>query len=161
MDSQVTIESLLSMAEQIEHYGAEFYREAAGRAGSPETRNELQKLAEMEMEHEQFFSNMKSKYAKYKIDSVVQDSDNKIGLYIKAISDGKIFNFSTALKQHITGNETLKDILNIAIELEKDSIVFFTGLASLISEKSFNEVLNQIIREEISHLAILANIPIL
>ena len=160
MDSQSTIKELLSKAEQIERSGAEFYREAADRAGSSETRNEFQKLAEMEMEHEQLFCDIKSKYSKDKTDSAVQNSDNETGLYIKTISDDRIFNFSTTLKKHLTGSETLKDILNIAIALEKDSIVFYTGLASLISEKSFNEVLNKIIREEISHLAILANIPV-
>ena len=160
MELKTAIENLFGTAVKIESDGAEFYRKVLKQANNPEACRELEKLAEMEIEHKQVFSDLRSQYSKSNIESITQDNDHEIGKDLKTFQDNRIFNFSARFSKTITGNEALVDIINIAITIEKDSIVFYSGLKNLIKNKSFNKVLNKVIREEISHLSILANLPI-
>jgi len=160
MDSKIAVENLLGMAVKIESDGAEFYLKASKRVNNPEACRELKKLEEMEIEHKKIFSEMKSQYSKSNIDAITQDKDPKIENDLNIFQDNRIFNFNTGIYKTITDDRALLDIINMAITLEKDTIVFYSGLVNLITAESFNNVLNKVIREEISHLAILANLPI-
>ncbi|MBA7641032.1 hypothetical protein ES703_48704 [subsurface metagenome] len=58
----------------------------------------------------------------------------------------------------LTGNETLEDIVNIALGLEKDSILFYLGLKSMVPPKYGRDKIEQIIEEERKHVAQLTGI---
>ena len=47
------------------------------------------------------------------------------------------------------------DILRMAIEQEKDSIVFYTDLREMISQTAGRERLKEIIKEEMGHIGFL------
>ena len=160
MDSQSTIVTLLLRAEQFEQNGTAFYNLASQYTTDPMVCNKLKKLADMETDHEQFFTDIKSKYSAGSGSSMLPDKGDDIVAYIEAIQANKIFNFDLNVKKLFSDDATLEDIMGVAIALEKDSIVFYTGLLNIIPDKTIQEVLNRIIREEISHLAIVSNLPI-
>ena len=51
----------------------------------------------------------------------------------------------------------MEEILKTAIGLEKDSIVFYTGIREMVSEKMGKNKVNDIINEEIGHIVDLSN----
>ena len=55
-----TAEDVFEMAEQLERNGAKFYREAAQNTDNPEYKKLLVGLAEMEVEHEKTFVELRS-----------------------------------------------------------------------------------------------------
>jgi rubrerythrin len=62
-----------------------------------------------------------------------------------------VFDMNDAEKM-VTDAHTLKDIIKIALQAEKDSIAFFVGLKELVPQKAGKERMGQIIREEMSHI---------
>lgn len=148
------------MAEKIEDYGAKFYQQALSVVKKPEVFREIEKLAEMEIEHGKIFSEFRSQYLKFNKSSILQGQDYTIEEYLKTIQDNRVFDLDSGVRKKISDDETIADIVNVAITLEKDSIVFYSGFINFISDRSFNDILNQVIREEISHLSVLTNMPI-
>lgn len=160
MKSEINAEILILMAEKIEDYGAKFYQQALSVVKKPEVFREIEKLAEMEIEHGKIFSEFRSQYLKFNKSSILQGQDYTIEEYLKTIQDNRVFDLDSGVRKKISDDETIADIVNVAITLEKDSIVFYSGFINFISDRSFNDILNQVIREEISHLSVLTNMPI-
>lgn len=63
----------------------------------------------------------------------------------------------TSLAQRFNGGETSDEILQKAIEFEKNSIVFLYGLRSMLSDESDKEAVDGIIREELGHVLALTS----
>ncbi|GAI70660.1 unnamed protein product, partial [marine sediment metagenome] len=55
----------------------------------------------------------------------------------------------------LTGSETIKEILDIAINSEKDSVVFYLNLKGLVPVKAGRDKVEEIIIEELSHITTL------
>ena len=82
--------------------------------------------------------------------STTFDPKNENALYLKALADTRVF-FE---KEH-PGN-SFQDILAAAIQAEKDSIAFYLGMKELVPLKLGQSKINDIIKEEMSHIRILA-----
>ena len=65
----------------------------------------------------------------------VFDPDNEIALYLQAMADGHVFDTSSNPAEQLTSNETIEDILKIALAAEKDSIIFYVGLTEFYKSK--------------------------
>ena len=59
---------------------------------------------------------------------------------------------SPAIADTLTGKESMVQIIDIAIGLEKESILFYLGLKDMVPPKYGQEKLDQIIREEQRHI---------
>jgi rubrerythrin len=57
--------------------------------------------------------------------------------------------------QALTGNETAKEIIEVAIESEKEMVVFYVGLKDLVYFKAGKDKVEEIILEELSHISTL------
>jgi rubrerythrin len=57
--------------------------------------------------------------------------------------------------REFNGTESKKEILQKAIEKEKDSIVYYTGLKNLIPARAGQDKIYDIIKEEMHHVRIL------
>ena len=57
--------------------------------------------------------------------------------------------------EQLRGKETVEDILKMAIEAEKNSIVFYLGLKDFVPSKAGKDKVEEIIKEEMSHIAVL------
>jgi len=76
-------------------------------------------------------------------------------MYLQAMADGHVFDLSVPPSEKLTGKETFIEILKIAINCEMDSIIFYLGLRDLVSTKAGKDKVNEIIREEMGHIALL------
>jgi hypothetical protein len=84
------------------------------------------------------------------------DPDGEAARYLNAIADGQVFDLHADLIEDLAG-KTIEEILKIAIDLEKDSIVFYLGLRDLVSESLGKDKVETIIREEMGHVTLLSD----
>jgi rubrerythrin len=150
MANEFNANDILEMAKQIEINGAKFYREAANRVDETKHKQFLLSLAEMEDTHEQTFAAMQKSLGDSETAATAFDPENESALYLKALADTRIF------FQKDQPETTMKGILASAITAEKDSIAFYLGMKELISEKMGKSKLDDIIKEEMSHIRMLA-----
>jgi len=149
-------DEIFEMAEQIERNGVKFYRKAANNVSDKAMKNSFTDLAEMEVDHEKTFAAMRAELSSSERLPAAFDPDDEVGLYLRAMADGRVFDMQTDPSEQLTGRETPQDILNTAIGLEKDSIVFYLGLENYVTTESGKDKVKAIIKEEMGHIALLS-----
>jgi len=147
---------IFEMAEQIERNGVKFYRKAAEGNSDQEICQTLLDLADMEAEHEETFANMRKQISYKERELITFDPENEMALYLQAMASGHVFDLKKDPSQQLTGKETVEDILKMAIEAEKDSIVFYLGLKDFVPIKAGRDKVEEIIKEEQSHITLLS-----
>ena len=71
---------------------------------------------------------------------------------MKSIVEGRIFNnVDSAIKQ-ATEAKDLMEILNFAIDFEKDTLLYFHAINDSIANQRTKGILRKIINEEVSHV---------
>jgi len=155
MSITFNVDEIFEMAEEIERNGAKFYREASKNAPDKETRKMLLDMAAMEDEHLKTFKEMRKGLGPQEKWQGVFDPDNEAVMYLQSMADshgveGKI---SPAVK--LSGKEKIRDIFKIAVDAEKNSVVFYTGLKDFVPAQAGKDKIEAIIKEEMGHLAAL------
>jgi len=153
MRSPFNADEIFEMAEQIERNGGRFYRAAAKKF--PAVRELLLRLAEWEDVHVKTFAAMRADLTTGQADPPVFDPDGEAQMYLRAMADGHVFNPKADPAELIDGADTPEDILNLAINVERDSIAFYVGLKQSVSPNAGRDKVEAIIKEELSHVAIL------
>lgn len=149
-------DEIFEIAEQIERNGAAFYRKAAEAFVGDQTRSLLLDLARMEDDHKKTFSEMRQGLSKEEQDSTVFDPDNELVLYLRAFAGGRIFDITVDPSAFLTGTKTTPEILRKAIEVERDSVVFYLGIKEMVPERLGRERVEDIIKQEMGHIALLS-----
>ena len=150
MSFSFNADEILKMAEQIERNGARFYRSAADAGFNQGISDKLIELAEMEDSHEKTFAAMRGELAGADRRSLTADPDDEGALYLKAAAEGKVFAGDPS--EALSGRESMAEILNAAIDLEKDSIVFYQGMKAVVPAEAGKGRLDAIIKQEIGHI---------
>ena len=157
MSIRFSADEIFEMAEEIERNGAKFYRKAAEGAADNETRRYLLDMAAMEDGHFQTFAEMREQLSDAEREVVTYDPENEAALYLDAMADSHGTEGKKSVTEELTGNESITEIVSIAIGAEKDSVVFYSGLKSLVTDAAGKDKVDKIIAEELSHLASLTN----
>lgn len=144
-------DEIFEMAEQIERNGVKFYETAAKEIDEADNKKLLEELADMEKKHEKIFAAMKAELAGQEKAATVFDPDDEGVQYLRALADIRVF------YEKDIDLSSMKSILKDAITAEKDSIVFYLGMKELVTEKAGKARLDDIIREEMKHITLLAN----
>jgi rubrerythrin len=113
-------------------------------------------LADVEVEHEKTFAGMRKQLSSRQQEPTTFDPDNEAVLYLQAMASGHVFDLKKDMSQQLTGEESIEDILNMAVQAEKDSIVFYTGLIKFVRSPAGKEKVEDIIGEEQGHIVILS-----
>jgi rubrerythrin len=71
------------------------------------------------------------------------------------MANGHVFDLRKDPSKQLRGTETVEDILKLAINAEKDSIVFYLGLKDFVPARAGKDKVEEIIKEEMSHIAVL------
>jgi len=150
-----TADEIFEMAEQIERNGVMYYREAAAEAPDKETKQMLLDMAEMEDEHMRTFQEMRKGLGPREKEPMVFDPDNQAAMYLQAMADARSMEGRISPTKKLTGNETIKEILDIAVNSENDSVVFYLNLKDLVPVKAGRDKVEKIIIEELSHITTL------
>ncbi|MEN8190073.1 MAG: ferritin family protein [Thermodesulfobacteriota bacterium] len=143
-------DEVFEMAEQIERNGMKFYQKAAETIEDDSHKELLQRLAGMEKHHEKVFADMRSELSGMEKQEATFDPDQDAAEYLRALADTRVF-FKKSMDF-----KSMKEILTSAIAAEKDSIVFYLGMKGMVPAKWGADKLDLIIKEEMSHITILA-----
>ena len=143
-------DDVFEMAEQLERNGAKFYQESAANVEGEEAKKLLVQLANMEIDHEKTFTQMRSDLAAAEKQSTVFDPEGEAILYLRALADTRVF------FQKEIDTTSLREILKAAIEAEKDSIVFYLGMKEMVPASLGKGRLDEIIKEEMGHIRLLS-----
>ena len=147
-----TADEVFEMAIEIERSGAELYREAAEKSSDGKTRKTLFAMAQTEEGHRQAFEQMRKELAAEN-ETAVFDPDNRSVMYLQTMADARGWEGKVNPTQELSGNETPRQILDIALNSEKESVVFYLGLKDLISSRAGKKKVEQIIIEELAHIS--------
>jgi rubrerythrin len=146
-------DEIFEMAEQIERNGARFYREVAAKAPDRKMKEMFLNLATMEDGHLRTFQQMRQGLSEQEKDGTTFDPDNEAALYLQAMADTKGFEGMRSATQKLTGKESMEELFEVAIEAEKNSVLFYVGLKGMVAERAGRDKVESIIREEVGHAA--------
>ena len=148
-------DEIFEMAEDIERNAASFYRQAAKNTADKQTGQTLLNLAAMEDKHLDTFRLMRKELTEKQKQQMVFDPDNEAAMYLQVMADSHGTEGRISPTENLTGNETIEQLLKIAVNAEKDSIVFYVSLMDLVPAGAGKDKVQAVIDEEISHLVIL------
>ena len=146
---------VFEIAEQIERNGAAFYRSAAELFGSADASGLFRKLASWELKHEAIFAAMRKQLGGEDRELSSFDPDD-VPLDAKAMAGLAVFGLRPDPAVQLTGSETQPEVLNMAIQKEKDSIVYYIGLKEFVRGEGEKDKIDDIIDEEMHHIRIIA-----
>ena len=148
---------IFEIGKQIEVNGGKFYRKAAELATDPRAKDALRRLAEMEASHEEIFGELQEKLTQaFAVDQrAMPDFDQQAANYLKAMATGKIFDVDSDPLKKIKGGEGPAKLLEIAIDFEKNSVVFFAAMKKMVPDALGKAQIDVLIDEEIGHAAML------
>ena len=150
-------DEILEIAEQIERNGIAFYERAAERFQGDEKRT-LLGLANMERNHERAFASMRRELADANEGLQPPEPEREAEKYLAAIADGKIFDLKADPLALLGQQESVQGILGLAIDLEKDSVVFYVAIKDAVPESLGKDKIDKIIKEEMDHILLLSGI---
>jgi rubrerythrin len=151
MNFDFSADEVFEMAEQLEKNGADFYRNSAANITDEANRKVLLGLAAMEDKHGKIFAEMRASLTSRDKESSTFDPEEETMAYLKALVDTRVF-----FKKEID-TSSMKEILKAALVAEKDAIVFFMGLKDMVPENLGKNRLEDIIKEEMSHIKLIGN----
>ena len=150
MSFEFNADEVFEVAEEIERIGAKFYRDAANDISDPKKKKILLDLAIMEDEHEQTFKKLRSELTRNEKLMTTFDPNGESEDYLKSLARTRVF------YQKELYTNSFKEILKSAITAEKDSIVFYLGMKDVVPSHLGKEKLDNIIKEEMSHIRLLS-----
>lgn len=142
-----SVSEIIDIAIRLEKNGEAVYRSETRKIESPELASLLEWIADEEVKHAKWFMALKHKS---------ESSDEKIfaeeisGQLLKELMGGKTFSLDTVNFSKVKDRKTLIDIF---IEFEQDSILFYEMLQPFIEQKNTRRILGEIIAEEYTHVA--------
>jgi rubrerythrin len=139
---------LLEVAMGIERNGMAFYQALADKTGKKDIKDIYTYLAGEEKKHLDTFQGMSDSLGQVKPPETYGD---EYILYLKSLVDSVIFANVTDAQQKAGKLSNEIEALDTGIQAEKDSILFYTELQSLVRERD-SKVILKVLDEEKNHL---------
>ena len=144
------LDEVFEIAEQIEKNGAIFYRKAADIHKEAATQELFLKLASDEDKHERTFHHLRKQLVE---DGGIAsyDKDELVSGYLQAVASSYVFNTDQETTEELFSNESVSDVLKMAMSKERDSITLYLGIKQVM-EGAERDKVSQILQEEQKHL---------
>ena len=152
MPTQYAIEEVFEMAIQLERNGEIFYAAAAKHARQPHAKKLLLEMADWERNHEKLFEQMRDDLPQNQRTNYT-DQGGQAAAYLQALVAGEVFQLHDKAMQELTGQATLSLIMDLAIGMEKEAILFYLGVRDMVTNG--RDGIDAIIAEEMRHVQIL------
>jgi rubrerythrin len=140
---------LLEVAVGIEKNGAAFYQALAEKIKGPSARAIYEHLAAEEIKHQKTFQAMLETVGSYQ---PPEGYAKEYQLYLKSLVDSSVFTDVAQARQRAAEASSQIKALDIGIQAEKDSILFYTEIQNLVKPAD-RQVVLKIIDEERGHLS--------
>jgi len=139
---------LLEIAIGIERNGMAFYQALADKTGKSDVKDIYTYLAGEEKKHLDTFQGMSDSLGQIKPPETYTE---EYMLYLKSLVDSVVFSNVTEAQQKAGKVSNEIEAVDIGIQAEKDSILFYIELQNLVRERDSKVVL-KILDEEKNHL---------
>ena len=146
------IKEIIDLALQIEKNGEKVYRNAIKRVTVPAVCTLLEKLADEELEHVEWFSSLKQKIKSTTDDSELMETGKTI---LNSILGNQAFSLDDVDLSKI---DRIDDLVKLAMEFERDTILFYEMIRSFIANTEELNHLAKIISEENRHIQLFQEI---
>jgi rubrerythrin len=145
--NKYSIDEIMEMAVQTEVLGQQFY---AGMAEKFKKDNGLVKLftelASKEKQHEKTFKGIRDSVAKNGAEPVQWE---EVSNYMRAFVESEFFLGKGKSLPSLDHIKTVNDAVKFAIGFEKETLLYFIELRTMVKEK---EAVDEVINEEKSHI---------
>jgi rubrerythrin len=149
------MDEIFEMAEQIERNAAKFYQDAAKMASNGAMQKTFLDLSVMEEGHIRIFQEMRKQLGPEEKEQLTFDPDNQAVSFLQAMADSHGSEGKKSRTEKLSGKESIREIFEIAVNAEKDSVVFYTAIKELVETGAGRDKVEEIISEELGHLAVL------
>jgi rubrerythrin len=149
--TEFSINEIIELAVEIEKSGYAFYDSALKRKDLDSKGCELlSKLRDQERQHEITFTKLHSEEDLELLN--LGNEQETVNDYLRAIINYRIFNTPSAAIKTVEDAKDEMELIESAINFEKDTLLYFQGIKDIIRDSKAKEVLEKIIKEEISHI---------
>ncbi len=148
---------IIEMAVRIEENGLRFYSDASRAAKNESLKKLFDFLASEEKAHIESFLGLKKLIQDEKAELFYDPYLEEARAYLRAMADDEVFTGAEEaenLAERVGGE---REVVDFAIRMEKDSLLFYYGIAKAIREKD-RPVIEALIKQEKDHLQKLLNI---
>lgn len=142
-----SIDEILEMAIRTETLGYQFYTGMAEKFRKDDGLAKLfTTLASKEKVHEKIFTDLKAKVAKQGAEPVEWE---EVSNYMRAFVESEFFLGGGKALPSMDHVKTVKDAVTFAMNFEKETLLYFYELRSIVKEKA---AVDEVINEEKSHI---------
>jgi len=148
MGVELDIHDFFQLIRRLEKKASLFYRRASDMSPDQVCRDLFDDLAKMESDHEQVFEGIGHHMAGRRL---ARGAD-RYAKHWPAIAGRMLSDLDASLARKFSGRRAREDILRAAMDFEKETIVFFSGLKEMIPFKPDKQEIDRVIREEVGHI---------
>ena len=148
-EKMFSVREIIDIAIKIEKNGESYYREAMEKISSPDLKPVLLFLAEQEHEHIKWFEKLKVEIETAEMDQKVAEIGESM---LQRLIGDQTFSLGDA---DLSELESVEKLIELAIELERDTIIFYQMLQGFIEDSETLKGLDGIIAEENRHIELL------
>ncbi len=145
-------QEVFTMALQIEENGKHFYEEAARKVDDSKLRAVFSSLAQEEIEHKDRFQKLMEELPSSAKEPTVWDPEKELDVYLKMMADSHVFRADEDVSKFISQISTPIDAIKLAMQFEKDTIIFFLAMQDATEEGKGRDRITQLVKEEQQHL---------
>lgn len=147
-------DEIFEMAIRAERNATKMYGDLAEKHKDPAIVDELKKLSAMEAEHERIFMKLREELPEH-MRTAMLDPDDTATMYLDAVADASVAEGSPKTAEKMTGEESFAEILRMAVDAEKQAVLFYLGIRDMVPERLGRDKIEAIIKEEQMHAAVL------
>jgi rubrerythrin len=144
-----TFHEIIDLAIRIEQNGETAYRKAQNEVLNPLLTPMLQRLADDEKEHIKWFEAFRNRVGAVDIHPELEEIGKSM---LQGVLGDQAFSIQEADFSKI---DDLQTLLELSLEFEKDTILFYEMLSAFVTDSETLEQLETIIQEETNHVRIL------
>jgi rubrerythrin len=146
---------IFDMGIQIEVNGKTFYETAAKKTAETSVRDFFKELAAWENQHVELFTELRDSLPAAAGAADIFDPNGEAEGYIRATGDSHVFIRNTDIAGMVAGCKNPVEILDLALQFEKDSVVFYTTMKKVVAKNLGQDKVDRLIDEEIKHISLL------
>ena len=141
-----TVKEISELAVQLEKNGQQVYRQAITRVREPALASVLQRLAEDEKRHAEWFADLAASEPNLPVSAELEEMG-------KAMIKDSLANQSFSLSDtDFASLRSPRELIEVAVEFERDTVLFYNMLREFVEQEDALEHLDAIIAEEEKHI---------
>lgn len=146
-----TGKEVLEMAVKIEENGLKYYTDAAKASRNEKLKEVFKVLANEECDHIRVFSELKKSLSDKDYREGFDAYAEEAALYLCAIADTEVFTNPDKGRDLAQQVKDEKDAVKIALDMEKDSLLFYYEILKMVRDRD-RAVVENLIEQEKNHI---------